>query len=521
MYSQTRVSGKGTLDPAFRTKRNGEHEQFIKHTGITDRPKFLKSELLKENKIKKIKGTASSIFYRPLTVESTNYNMDDQYKSIYTYDNYGNCLSCIIKTMVNGTWVYDMKGTYTYDKSGNLLSELGEIWLKNSWANNYRETRTYDNSGNMLTDLKEEWRDNKWNPYESFTYTYNTGGNVLTYIVKYCSDGVWQKEFRMTSSYDNSGNQISLLSENGSNNDWVNYELETYTYNYEGGTIAYVAAYWNNNAWENNYRETYLIHNPYYDFPVLYEKWVGNKWVMVERCTYCYDKAGNVDSSLAETLYNGIWQKNYCYKYTHDASGHMLTDNFTEWNSDSSVFSNRDTFTYDNFGNCLSWLVEENWYGKWVNGYLYNYVFDSNENCIRAESYQWKGDYWAPEYSNHNVLYNYNKDSLEIDGAINIITYSSFSVNPSENFTTFNLKQNYPNPFNISTSIDFIVAQEGTIKLSLYNITGSKVATIVDEYKPAGNYSIQFNAANLASGIYLYKLEVGNFSAAKKFILLK
>jgi hypothetical protein len=86
---------------------------------------------------------------------------------------------------------------------------------------------------------------------------------------------------------------------------------------------------------------------------------------------------------------------------------------------------------------------------------------------------------------------------------------------------TFQLQQNYPNPFNPSTTINYSLPKSGYVKLTVYNAIGIKVATIVNEYKQAGNYSVQFNAANLASGIYLYRLESGNYSAAKKLILVK
>jgi PKD repeat protein len=59
------------------------------------------------------------------------------------------------------------------------------------------------------------------------------------------------------------------------------------------------------------------------------------------------------------------------------------------------------------------------------------------------------------------------------------------------------------------------------VKITVYNAIGSKVATVVNEYKTAGNYSVQFNVSNLASGIYLYRMEAGSYSATKKLILLK
>lgn len=85
----------------------------------------------------------------------------------------------------------------------------------------------------------------------------------------------------------------------------------------------------------------------------------------------------------------------------------------------------------------------------------------------------------------------------------------------------FRLSQNYPNPFNPVTTIKYSVAKEGFVSLTVYNLIGSKVATLVSEYKPAGQYSVQFDGRGLASGIYLYRLESGNFSAYKKLILMK
>jgi outer membrane protein assembly factor BamB len=85
----------------------------------------------------------------------------------------------------------------------------------------------------------------------------------------------------------------------------------------------------------------------------------------------------------------------------------------------------------------------------------------------------------------------------------------------------YQLSQNYPNPFNPTTTINYSIAKAGNVRLTVYNSIGSKVTTIVNEYKPAGNYSVQFNGSSLASGIYLYRLESGNYNAARKFILIK
>jgi hypothetical protein len=87
--------------------------------------------------------------------------------------------------------------------------------------------------------------------------------------------------------------------------------------------------------------------------------------------------------------------------------------------------------------------------------------------------------------------------------------------------TKFNLKQNYPNPFNPSTKIKYSVAHSSTVLLKIYDVLGKEVATLINEEKPAGSYEATFDASNLSSGIYFYKLEAGNFVETKKMILLK
>ena len=83
------------------------------------------------------------------------------------------------------------------------------------------------------------------------------------------------------------------------------------------------------------------------------------------------------------------------------------------------------------------------------------------------------------------------------------------------------LSQNYPNPFNPSTKIEYSIKESGHVKLKVYDILGREVEVLVNEYKSAGNYTVEFNAQNLPSGIYFYTLTAGKFSATRKLILMK
>ncbi len=87
----------------------------------------------------------------------------------------------------------------------------------------------------------------------------------------------------------------------------------------------------------------------------------------------------------------------------------------------------------------------------------------------------------------------------------------------------FKLYQNYPNPFNPSTTINYSIPKRSFVLLKVYDILGNEIATLVNGEENAGNYSVQFNSGinHLASGIYFYKLQAGEFTATKKLILLK
>jgi len=84
-----------------------------------------------------------------------------------------------------------------------------------------------------------------------------------------------------------------------------------------------------------------------------------------------------------------------------------------------------------------------------------------------------------------------------------------------------NLKQNYPNPFNPTTTIEFTLLQIGFVTLKVYNILGQEVATLLETQKPAGQYSVNFNASELTSGIYYYTLTTDDFKETRKMVLLR
>lgn len=111
----------------------------------------------------------------------------------------------------------------------------------------------------------------------------------------------------------------------------------------------------------------------------------------------------------------------------------------------------------------------------------------------------------------------YRLKQVDNDGQFEYSDIVEVEVVPQQ----FELSQNYPNPFNPSTTISWQTPASGHQTLKIYDVLGNEIATLVNEEKPAGSYKMEFNASQLSSGVYFYKLQTGDFLETKNMILLK
>ena len=118
---------------------------------------------------------------------------------------------------------------------------------------------------------------------------------------------------------------------------------------------------------------------------------------------------------------------------------------------------------------------------------------------------------------NTNRIYLATTKGIYIGNADSIV----LSTNIARLNSSFVLSQNYPNPFNPTTNIGFRVANFGLVTLKIYDVLGKEVATLVNEYKSAGEYKVEFDASVLPSGVYFYQLKAGSFVETKKMVLLR
>jgi YVTN family beta-propeller protein len=199
--------------------------------------------------------------------------------------------------------------------------------------------------------------------------------------------------------------------------------------------------------------------------------------------------------------------------------------------------------TPSGIGYCVAW-------GDGTNGFLYSYnaladtvihgdddpiligpnvsqlLYDSEENVLWIPYMtEWAGDGFVQKFDveagsvtwTSGVLGNGTNALVILEAIITSIDDPFYSGQPDH----FDLHQNYPNPFNPSTAISYQISTLSQVELVVYNISGQKVRTLVNEQQTAGNYTISFDATGISSGIYFYKLKAGNSTQIRRMVLIR
>lgn len=191
------------------------------------------------------------------------------------------------------------------------------------------------------------------------------------------------------------------------------------------------------------------------------------------------------------------------------------------------------------FGNTNFWdyvIVEASKGGEWIS-LLDGYDCRADSRWLNAYNSGGSGNstMWKSHSVNLRDFFNAGDEILirfrlyadqYVDGwgwAIDDLSIQPLYVGVEDEFipSNFELSQNFPNPFNPSTTIRFSLPKEAKVSLKVYDNLGQEVANLVNDVMPAGNHKVNFNALNLSSGVYYYRIEAGDFSQTRKMILLK
>jgi hypothetical protein len=180
------------------------------------------------------------------------------------------------------------------------------------------------------------------------------------------------------------------------------------------------------------------------------------------------------------------------------------------------------------------WFNNPEW--AWVARIDTGYVF-SNLTTIKVYQYgpahpdstpfpyilreRWLASGFGLIYEWEEPGYFYSLKGCIVEGDTFGIITNVEQHNKSNIITEYQLKQNYPNPFNTITKIKFSIPKSDIVKIRVYDVLGSEINFLLNEYKQNGTYEIEFYASNLPSGVYFYRMISGSYAETKKMLLLR
>ncbi len=259
----------------------------------------------------------------------------------------------------------------------------------------------------------------------------------------------------------------------------------------------------------------------------------------------CYDRLGNLRwyneydkwTTFSKAVFDDRYNKMYLFGSLNEDSVsklRILAFNAEEggetiWSDEYAGLSNTSCFSSDiTLGNDYNIYIT-GWQQRSPNVsdfFTMNYDFDGNRLWEKLYNYYGNSgdrprsisiDYLGNIYVLGNSLHLVNGYT------VTLIKYSQdiFPRFSSEIPESFKLHQNYPNPFNPSTQVKYDLPLDANVKITVFDMLGKEIAVLVNEYKAAGSYDVSFNATQLSSGMYFYRIQAGSFTETKKMLLVK
>ena len=237
---------------------------------------------------------------------------------------------------------------------------------------------------------------------------------------------------------------------------------------------------------------------------------------------------GGPKQNIIQRVSSNSWFQYFIPENTIDERGMSFPD--SRWMSGDKM---PVTITYD-LGESSSFDSLRISFYKWESGRMFKYsVYTSKDSInwepaseeIWSENLEWTEIKFNPAETRYMKLLLLKGNQGPFASIWEVEMYGTDNEDSIETITEipeeFELSQNYPNPFNPSTRISYQLPVSSHVNLKVYDILGNEVATLVDEEKEAGNYEVEFSSANLASGIYIYRLQTSEFIDTKKMVLLR
>jgi hypothetical protein len=361
------------------------------------------------------------------------------------------------------------------NKASQLIKSTSYDWSDSSiWINNCKYDYKYSTDGYISERLYSVWQYGNWENNYRWIYKTNPEG-LITEVTAFTWYSYWVEAFRYLYFYNSSGLIYKVLASEWDGSGFMDFSEHTYTYD-EFGNNTEIVIRLKIPDWVNYLRTVNVFTDGLKTESIVYG-WNNdlNTWDYGQKYIYEYTESQlNEDISYrwsGEYWYN--WSKNM---YVYNTENSLSEKFYFLWNQSDSV---------------------------WVNSTKYNYTYDEEGNEIQNIVYEFSDPDWIYSTKTVNEFEEINNIEDEILPKNTI------------------LFQNYPNPFNPTTDIKFSLKQSGNVKLSIFNSRGELVKILYEGRKNTGTHTFSFDAKELNSGLYFYKLITDDSNEIRKMILLR
>ena len=437
---------------------------------------------------------------------------------------------------INKTTDYQ-KGTETLKQK--LDSTIGEGWneFTNQWVNSRRDEFEYDDKGNNTLFVISGWDEstNQWVGYWKIEMDFDNSGNYIQQV-DYLWDEItsqWIYFWEIQLTYDVNGNIV--LSEfyiwDETTNQWLINAKDDYTYDENGYLITSIYLYWDETTsqWINNEKTEYEYDNSGNEIIYTLYIWdeVNNLWFIAGKTENTYDSYGNLTMEVNFSWDNNQWEKQWGNEYIFNTSNQLILEKSLIWNGSAWFNPNKSEYNYDSHEN----LILETYY-EW-NDLIYEFELADKQEFTYNNTYEYDELVLPWIYSmfdinildilfNHMLTGSFGYEFIEgewVDSNRETFYYSEIEINDIMDHQ-FPISNIFPNPSSGKTSIFYNLSAKSNVKLSILNLNGQLITTLVNEKQTQGDHKVNFDATDLPAGIYFCVLKTNEGMQTKKIIKL-
>jgi hypothetical protein len=433
-------------------------------------------------------------------------------KDSITTDAQGHGISYVYDQWDGRVWVHLHRYTFiNYDVNGNLTAYSDQGWSGNDWTNGWVYRYYYDGSSRPTRGLTQQWSGSDWVNVDLVNMTYDALGHLATSLQQTWSNGAWVNAQQSNYAYDLNGRRSTYLYQTWDGSVWTNVDLNSYTYYLNGANeLSHLHQTWNGSTWIDVERSTNTYGVDGRPSNYLYQTWSASAWVDAYLESYAYAASGYYSSVIKKWGDGSGWGNWLKYIYTEDANGLVTTVLMQFWNGSVGQNHDLESYTYDANGRLMNGVSQSWTQDGWKTYSQYTYTYDADGRAVsrlHRYSYAIAGVYG---------LWNESRDDYTYQQA----TWVGVR-DPQEAPIHYALSENAPNPFSSQTQVSYTLATEGNVRVTIYDVVGREIATLVNGRQGPGAHSVKWNARLVPSGVYLYRLKAGSFVQTRKMLLLK